>query len=285
MKITIIIPSVGRDLILGETLSRLDHQTKQPEQILVVVPSKADLPESIPSSVEVIFSLKGICVQRNTGIEYCRTDSEIILFIDDDTFLHPTYIEFLERTFVENPDIGGVTGLLLRNGDVSINEADRLLQDCDATFDPRLSSYHFYGCNFALRKAMLGNLRFDERLVLYAWLEDADFSMNFGQVAKICFAPALKAVHLMFPSGGRTNHIRFGFSQVMNPYYLCIKNKPIFSFSEVIKEHWLRGVSINLIKGVFGVNKKWRRDRLRGNLIAFRFILMGKILPEYASKL
>ena len=285
MKTTIIVPSVGRGLILGEMLSRLDHQIKKPEQVLVVVSSEADLPEKFPDYVEVIFSEKGSCVQRNVGIEHCRTDSEIILFIDDDTFLHPTYIDFLGRIFAENPDVGGVSGHLLRNGDVSIDEADRLLLDCDATFESLLSQGHFYGCNFTVRRSMLGGLRFDERLVLYGWLEDADFSMNFGQIGKICYASALKAVHLGFASGGRTNHIRFGFSQVMNPYYLYRKNRPLFPLSEVIKNHWLRGVPANLIKGISGANKKWRRDRFRGNLIAFRFILMRKIIPEYAATL
>jgi GT2 family glycosyltransferase len=271
-------------MILGETLSRLKNQIKRPVQTLVVVPSKEDLPETIPDFVEVVFSEKGSCVQRNVGIDQCNVDSDILLFIDDDTFLHPTYVEFLEKTFSENREVAGVSGHLLRNGDVSIEEADELLRDCDATYELLLTPSGFYGCNFAVRKSALSNLRFDERLVLYGWLEDADFSMRFRQSGKICSAHALKAVHLMYPSGGRTNHVRFGYSQVMNPYYLSIKNKKLFPLSEVIKKHWLRAFPANLIKGG-GSGGKWRRDRLRGNLIAFKFILMGKIIPEYATEL
>jgi glycosyltransferase involved in cell wall biosynthesis len=272
-------------MILGETLSRLENQIKRPVQTLVVVPTKEDLPEVIPDFVEVVFSKKGSCVQRNVGIEHSQEDSDILLFIDDDTFLHPTYIAFIEHMFSENQEVAGVTGHLLRNGDVSIEEADRLLSDCDAAYETLLTPGGFYGCNFAVRKSMLSNLRFDERLVLYGWLEDADFSMQFRQTGRICFAQALKAVHLMYPSGGRTNHVRFGFSQIMNPYYLSNKNKKLFPFSEVIKNHWAKAFPANLIKGMGGSARKWRRDRLRGNLIAFRFILMGKMNPEYATEL
>ncbi|MCF7816551.1 MAG: glycosyltransferase [Kiritimatiellales bacterium] len=286
MDTSIIIASLGRAKILGEAIARLDKQTKKPLQLIVVVHDKSDLPDVLPQEAMVLFSEKGTTIQRNRGIDACSPDSDFWLFIDDDTFLHPTYLERMERIFEANPHVAGLSGNLIRNGDVSINEADRLLLDYqDEGSGQALERGALYGCNFGVRASMASNIRFDERLVLYGWLEDADFSMNLGRHGGICYSPELICVHLMFQSGGRSNHVRFGFSQIMNPYYLCRKNKDVFPFAEVLKAHWLKSVPANCAGAIVGPSRKSRVQRLWGNLIAFRFLVAGRIVPEHACEL
>lgn len=285
MKTAIIIPSVGRSRILGETLSRLKNQTEFPAQVLVVVNVESDLPEKIPDYVNVVFSEKGLTKQRNKGMERSGSDIDILLFIDDDTFLHPRYLENMESIFNKHDNIAGLTGCVLKNGDVTIKEADDILskQPLDVVENKLVWRRGLYGCNFGVRKSLLSELRFDERLVLYGWLEDADFSFNLSKLGELYSSPAMRCVHLMYSSGGRTNHIRFGFSQVMNPYYLCKKNK--HSLFGMMKSHWFKGVTANMFGIVFGPGRRGRMGRLRGNLIAFGFILRGRICPEFAGKL
>lgn len=290
MRTTIIIPSVGRIGILGETLLRIANQKVKPLEVLVVVPSVEDAPESVPDYVRVILSEKGSCHQRNVGIKNCCSACEFIVFMDDDTFLHPEYIERVEKLFTEKPELSGLTGHLLRNGDVSVEEADALLAEYrypehEESNTWKLSEGLLYGCNSAVRRASLENVRFDERLVLYGWLEDADFSHHLSKHGLVCYSPELIGVHLMYPSGGRSNHVRFGFSQIMNPFYLHRKNGPALRFSEVLRGHWGKAVAANLVRSMIGNNKSVRRDRLRGNMVAFKLLILGRVEPEYAKEL
>ena len=280
-----IIPSVGRAEVLGETLNRIKYQTRPPAQVLLVVCEPSDVPEDIPESVTVVFSEKGITAQRNKGIANTHDDIDYLLFTDDDAFIHPEYIERLERLFDEDSSIAGLTGTVIKDGNVSAEAADGLLGRyvCPPAGDGTVPCESLYGCNFGVRKSTIGQLRFDERLVLYGWLEDEDFSFNLGKLGDLRKSAELGCVHLMYPSGGRANHVRFGFSQVMNPYYLCIKNKR--SFFGMMKSHWLKGVPANLFGAVFGPERVRRIGRLHGNLIAFGAIVRGRIDPEIARKL
>lgn len=287
MKTAIIIPSTGRAEILGKTLERLVRQLKAASQVLVVVVEQLDLPEKIPDFVTVVFAEKGSTTQRNAGIERVMSDVDLLLFIDDDTFLHRNYIEMLEKIFEDHEDLIGVSGQVVRNGDVTIDEADEILNAISATdiVTPIeiVDSGGLYGCNMAVRKSLMGDVRFDERFVLYGWLEDADFAFNLKIYGRVCRSMALKCVHLMYSTGGRSNHVRFGFSQVMNPLYLSLKHRQ--SIMKMMREHWLKGVPKNILCSVFGPNRVDRFNRLKGNLIAFSLILCGRIQPEFAVKL
>ena len=284
MRTAIIIPSLGRAVVLGEALLRIKNQTQAPHQVIVVVTAQEDLPDDIPDFVTVIFSGKGTCVQRNVGIDNCDEDVDFVLFIDDDTFLHPSYIQEMERIFSGNPDFAALAGILLRNGDISIDEADALLQNYVCESSPVLSDAGLYG-SYAIRKSLLTEIRYDERLVLYGFLEDSDLGMNLRKKGPIKSSSSLVAVHLMYASGGRANHVRFGFSQVMNPFYLCLKNGKSFPLSEMLSRHWFRGVPANLVGILTGPNRRSRRDRFKGNMIAFGLLLTGRVMPEHATKL
>lgn len=284
MKTAIVIPSLGRAAILGEGLRQIAKQVKMPHQVVVVVASQEDLPDEIPDYVAVVFSEKGTCVQRNVGIDNCDDEVDFILFIDDDTFLHPSYIEEMERIFSGNPDIAALSGRLLCDGNISIDEAVALLQDYVCESDPLLIDAGLYG-SYGIRKSILTEVRYDERLVLYGFLEDADLASHIRKKGPIKGSSSLVAVHLGYVSGGRANHVRFGFSQVMNPFYLCRKNGKSFPLYEMLSRHWFRGVPANLVGIITGPDRKDRMDRFKGNMIAFGLLLTGRVMPEHATKL
>lgn len=77
-----------------------------------------------------------------------------------------------------------------------------------------------YGCYFGDRMSAAPELRFDNWLPLYSWLEDLDFSRRLLRIG--CLARVDDAVigHRGVKSRGRTQHARFGYSRMMNPLYL-----------------------------------------------------------------
>src|SRR5690606_30638203 len=79
-----------------------------------------------------------------------------------------------------------------------------------------------YGCNMAFRRSAIEGVRFDERLPLYGWLEDVDFSAQAGRKGVLLKSETLVGVHLGV-KGGRTSGVRFGYSQIVNPVYLLGK--------------------------------------------------------------
>ena len=54
----------------------------------------------------------GLTRQRNAILTFAA-DSDILLFIDDDFYLDPRYLQVTERFFLENPDVVASTGRVL----------------------------------------------------------------------------------------------------------------------------------------------------------------------------
>ena len=139
-----------------------------------------------------------------------------------------------------------------------------------------------YGCNMAFRCTAIQGIRFDERLVLYGWLEDRDFGAAVakagGRMIKLGVA---FGVHLGVKRG-RVSGIKVGYSQVMNPVYM--HRKSTMSTAQVV---WHIGcnVSANLVKSLHPEPYVDRRGRLLGNLIAGLDLLRLRLTPERAASL
>ncbi len=74
----------------------------------------------------------------------------------------------------------------------------------------------------ALRGSLRGKVRWDERLVLYAFLEDLDFSLQIGKYGTIVQNPNALAVHIEVAQGRMGDKMR-GYSEVVNPFYILSK--------------------------------------------------------------
>lgn len=284
MKTAIVIPTLGRAELLGVSLLHISNQVQMPSQVIVVATERGDIPDDVPDYVTIVFSRPGICVQRNVGVAACDKDTDAIIMIDDDTFLHSTYIQEMERILCQNPELSAITGILLKDGGITVDEAIALLKEHVPKRDEALADSGVYG-SYTVRKSMFDGLCYDERLVLYGLLEDADFGINLKRRGKVMCSTSLVAVHLMYPGKTRANHMRYGFSQVMNPFYLSRKHGKYLPFSEVVKNHWVKGVPANLIGSIYGADRGIRWQRFKGNLVAFSFLIRGRVLPEYATNL
>jgi GT2 family glycosyltransferase len=184
--------------------------------------------------------------------------------------------------FAREPDVVGLTGRVLLDG--ATGEAvDR--EDAEAVIaadsGSRTGGTHrwqqLYGCNFAYRRAAAPAELFDARLPLYSWLEDHDFARRLLRHGRIVKADDCVIVHRGVKSGGRAEHARLGYSQMMNPLYLHRKGS--FPLWLTVKEIVPR-CGKNLVLSLGGPEASWRRQRLRGNLAALRDAVTGSFEPE-----
>jgi hypothetical protein len=288
LKVAIGIATAGRREQMPLTLAQLARQRTLPQRI-VVCPAgpddydAADVP-AIDCPLQVVSGPRGSTSQRNAIIEACA-DIDVLVFLDDDFYPAPDYIEQVTALFCAYPDIVVATNHPVRDGatgpGIGHGEALDILaahSALDRTPPHIKTTYGGYGCNMAVRlaPALEHGVRFDVNLPLYGWLEDIDFSRRMAAHGRIANCSALVGVHLAIKRG-RTSGVRFGYSQVANPLYLLNKGSMSARYS-------LRHVGRNVAKNLFTAFRPepWvdRRGRLRGNLLALADLLLGRLDPR-----
>lgn len=295
MNVSVVICSVNRPVILHDTVASIAGQTHMPIEILIVVPAKQHVLEetlAIPG-VRLVLGALGLPAQRNAGLDQINPKCDLLVFFDDDIELTASYIEEMVALFSGNQQIVISSGRLLHDGGrgaIINREEARVLcehyeQSRPESSDARyISSNSAYGCNMVVHYATAKNVRFDEGLPLYAWLEDRDYShrLTNGLHAPVEFNSAV-AVHLGSRSG-RIGGVRMGFSEIVNPIYLWIKNRT-FSIPYIVIQYWLRCLAGNVL-GVLGRDPEYDRiGLLKGNLLGFLHLLSGHCDPSHITKL
>ncbi|TDW19968.1 uncharacterized protein involved in exopolysaccharide biosynthesis [Rhizobium azibense] len=288
LKVAVGIASSGRREILSAVLPHISHQTRQPEEVVICVPSLEDVERTSLSSlacpVRVLVSERGLCLQRNTILDSI-VDADVVLFLDDDFLMTPTYIEDTELLFRSRRDIVMSTGTVIADGitgaGISVCDGLKLVQKVrrpqkrEKSFKP---IYNAYGCNMAVRVSAIvaSGVRFDENLPFYGWLEDVDFSRMMARYGEVICADHLQGVHLG-TKAGRTTGIKFGYSQIANPIYLVRKNT--LSSGRAAAQMG-RNLAANLVKAWRPEPWVDRKGRLKGNAIAIFDLLMGRLAPQ-----
>lgn len=286
MRIAVGIPTHGRAAILFETLSELVRQTRQPDRIVVCCSRAEDAgnaPKRLPH-VDFLYAEAGLTRQRNRILEHVR-GYDLLLFLDDDFLMRADYIAAMEGLFAERPDVVAATGVVLRDGatnaGLSVEDGRRALAEDRFAGDPHATTSvaNAYGCNMALRLATVERhrLRFDERLPLYGWQEDADFCCRLGAYGRVLRLDGARGVHLG-TKGGRTAGVRLGYSQVVNPLYIA-RRVPSYTIRRAIRQT-ARNIAANLIRTPWPEPWVDRRGRLHGNLVGIVDVLRGRAFPE-----
>jgi GT2 family glycosyltransferase len=286
---TIVICSVHRPEILSETVdSLLRSQSVPPREIIISVVNEEHVAEKTKaySTVRVVTSSRqGTCAQRNVAAKQVRTP--YTLFLDDDVELASDYIESMEHLLYENEDAVAATGFLVVDGAQGDLGLDReMARSYVLNYIRKQGDYdHGNGQNLFVRTQVFQHVLFDENLPLYGWLEDFDFATNVLRYGRIVMNTGTCWAHIGAPSG-RTSGLRYGYSQIVNPFYLWKKNgKP--GMHRVIFQHWLRYLASNGRRALIRLpsDRTDRAGRLTGNVIALGHILAGKVDPTYILRL
>ncbi len=291
--IAVVIASLGRPDAVAVALNRLALQTLLPDRVILSVESERDLPDPLPATPgflpEVIFGPRGLTAQRNRALERLAGKIDIVAFIDDDYVASRYALSGIVRSLDAFPAASGLCGRLLADGasgpGILPHEAVRMVdQDDDASFADRppvrLPGKHAYGCNMAFRMRDVGDLRFDENVPLYGWLEDADFGARLP--GPVIYVDALVGVHCAVKTGREARGRRLGYSQVMNPVYFWRKGS--MSLRRVLPLV-LRPTMANVIKSLRPEPWIDRKGRLQGNLLALSDLFRGRVTPGRILKL
>jgi glycosyltransferase involved in cell wall biosynthesis len=290
MKLVVIIPTVGRSAQVAQLLDHLGRQRRLPDEVILSAPDASHIKfnQTHHFPVTTVFGKRGLPAQRNIALEHALGRFDIITFFDDDFVPADDYLKRIVEEFNAHSDRAVVMGHVIRDG--ATNEGltwhDALLAlyhcEAEAFHVPRVEDHvGAYGCNMSIREAMIGDLRFDERLVLYGWQEDIDFTSQLRSRGRVVGVDNIYGVHLGLKAG-RVSGERFGYSQVVNPLYLIRKGTVPATFALPLMG---RNIAANLLRSLWPETYIDRRGRLRGNLLAMAHVLSGRIEPEYILKL
>lgn len=284
-RIVIGIATTGRPAIVAKTIEMLTRQTRTADAI-VICPAKTEdigngsLPRS--SNISVVRSEPGLAAQRNAIVE-AADKADVLVFFDDDFFPETSYLQEVEALFQRNPDIVMATGAVVADGisgpGISVEQAEAHLASLEPKPAETVRAVHNgYGCNMAVRMSAVRalDLRFDENLPLYAWLEDVDFSRRLAFSGRVVQSNLLRGVHLG-NKGGRTSGVRLGYSQVINPLYMVRKGS--------ISRGWAcrqiaRNLAANLVKMYRPEPWVDRKGRLDGNIRGISDAIRGRLNPR-----
>ena len=287
--ISVVIASKGRAEVLGETIESLRQQTFKPKQIIIVVPSRDDLPaKQCWDGVQFIVGPHGLTTQRNKGLEAIPKTIDYVGYFDDDFEPRADYLEQAVVFLNANPSIVGLSGHLLTRGHISREQSKELLANFEPNGELRGSFYSkgkhhiLYGCNMIIRRAILDYERFDENLPFYAFGEDYDLSIRLERHGLIGRFGGCLGVHLELP-GGRVREVLRGYSFVANNWYFL--KKGVTHLSPVMA--WVRFwfiVGRSTIVSLWNLAKRdpsldWK-GRLKGHLVALKDIFVGRCHPE-----
>ncbi|MBZ9793943.1 glycosyltransferase [Rhizobium sp. 3T7] len=283
--ISVIFATRGRPGIVSASVRHLlATQSLKPDAVIVSCVDASDAGDLAGHpDVTIITGPPGLAAQRNTALKHVRPGTEAVAFFDDDFIADKNWLASAIQTFRDESQIVGFTGHVLADGikgpGISFQDAVDLVEagEADATWSEPFSPY---GCNMAFRFSAIGDVRFDERLVLYGWLEDRDFAAALAKGGGRLVKSALAfGVHMGVKSG-RVSGERLGYSQVINPLYMMTKGT--MSLPKVV-DHIFRNTASNFSRAVWPEPFIDRRGRARGNLLAAFDALRGRLEPERAA--
>ena len=289
LKVAVIVATLGRADIVSATVSHLLRtQTLKPTAVVISCAAREDAgaAANLPG-VTIVTGPAGLTKQRNAGLAALPAGIDVVVFFDDDFVADAHWLAEATRTFQEEHDVVAFTGDVIADGingpGLQFAEAQEILTAPTRSANRQwIEPFSPYGCNMAFRLSAIGDLKFDERLILYGWQEDRDFAgalaKSGGRLVKCTDA---RGVHLGVKSG-RVAGDRLGYSQVMNPAYMF--GKGTMSLGQVVA-HMFRNVASNLARAPRPEPFVDRRGRLRGNFRAFVDLLRGRIEPERAATL
>ena len=283
MRFAIGIATIGRPALLGAVLEELARQTRRPDRIVVCAPTDDDVAGVSAAHADLIVGPRGLTRQRNAIIDRLD-DCDLLQFFDDDFVPATTYLAEIERAFAADPGVVMITGEVIADGIIGpgfdIADARRRLA-ASPTFggsDALQPVENGYGCNMAVRLAAVraAQCRFDERLPLYGWLEDVDFSRQLAREGRIAKLDAARGVHLGIKQG-RQSGVRLGYSQIANPIYLS--RKGTCPWPRTLRQMG-RNVAMNLARSLNPEPYVDRAGRFAGNLKAMRDLVTGRLDPQ-----
>lgn len=288
-KMAVVVATRGRPAVVEATVRHLvATQSLMPDTVIVSCSDLADAGNlAAEPGINVVTGPAGLPTQRNTGLAHLPAGTEIVVFFDDDFVAAPDWLANAAQIFRDESSVAALTGRVLADGikgrGIPFAEAVKMIaaRQC-GDFPVWKEPFSPYGCNMAFRVTAIAGHSFDEKLVLYGWLEDRDFAAKLARDGwRLARSANLCGVHLGVKAG-RVAGEQLGYSQIVNPIYML--GKRTMTTTQVAGQIF-RNLSSNLLRAPMPEHFIDRRGRLRGNLLALRDLLRGQIEPERAAQI
>ncbi|MCB9826583.1 MAG: glycosyltransferase family 2 protein [Planctomycetes bacterium] len=238
MSVGVVIPTLGREAVLCETVEGLLRLARPPDEIVVV--DQTERHESATQGSLERWDQTG-CIRwirqaspsiptaMNRGL--LAAASEVVLFVDDDVVPDPRLAEAHARAWAaaDGSDVGLIAGRVVQPWD------DEGAAGVDGfSFAQREPAWvdQFIGCNFSVRRETAIRLGgFDESFEGAAYRFEAEFADRVRRAGyKIRFEPTASLHHLHAGSGGTRaggHHLRtWKPHHAVGAYYYLMRSQP-----------------------------------------------------------
>jgi hypothetical protein len=117
MRVSVVVPTYRRPLVLNRCLSALERQDRAPDEVIVVVRcedeasrrvARAHAPLARVVTIDVPTGSPGVVKALNAGV--AAASGEVVCLTDDDAEARPDWIARIERAFALDPRVGAVGG-------------------------------------------------------------------------------------------------------------------------------------------------------------------------------
>lgn len=246
MRLSVIIPTLGREQVLLDTITALLGQLPGDGEIVVIDQTREHLPHTErelqqwagAGTIQWLRpAFQSIPRAMNAGI--CAARGDTLIFVDDDVIPAPGFLEAHCEACMAGP---------------RRIHAGRVLQPwhCDgsrpleglAGREPGVIE-EFIGCNFSVARAFALELGgFDERFVQVAYRFEADFAERARRSGgEVYFLPQAELRHLRAGAGGTRSygdHLRtFMPAHAVGEYYFLLVNRPSRWWGRLARR-WMR---------------------------------------------
>lgn len=281
--------------MLQGTVACLVRQTLLPQEIIVAVTGEEDYLPALLSTprLRLIVSPAGSSIQRNRAIAELHLNSTLTVFLDDDVELEDEYLAKVCAFMEAYPDVAGFSGDPVldkpKGGKMGREEARQIIRD--TILEPRSPREwrELFGCNMTVRSAAARREQFDERMVLYAYLEDRDYAARIARHGRIMTYTPAKLIHFGSP-GGRIPEKMMGYAMTMNSTYLF--RKGVLNLKEYVRlgpgtfaANLFGALGIRPLNPANVLSRETRRLRLQGNVLALRDLIIHGPQPERVALL
>ena len=232
--VSIIIPTKNRPGDLEAAIESVLRQTVMPEELVIIDQSETDESAGRVSSLltghdgVIVPKLRYLRDTQISGLAQARNRSmqiatcEIWVFLDDDVYLEPQFLQELLAVYDDHPNATGVSGIITNyeaparifrywsalfvrgpffDDRQPIYWNAQLLQRCTPIRVSRLG-----GGLMSFRADRVRNVRFDENLRGVSDGEDVDFTTRLGSDSELFIAPRARLVHNQSPIGRMRDH-------------------------------------------------------------------------------
>lgn len=251
--ISVVIPTYNREAVLLQTIQDVLKQDYPHLEVLVIDQTPTHAPTTENTLQELANSGKirwfrvnwaSLPGARNYAIR--RVSGSVIVFIDDDVELPPSFLQNHLKNYQAHPEIGAVAGRVFDRMKLGDSGGKLQIETLPPeAMDPGIAWYHLdlvhtikpqqvisaRGCNMSFRREVFEKygLRFDERFQGSAVREESDFCLQFRKTGyQIWYDPEAHLVHLGEESGGchdlSTKSLQYQLTFYHNHFLMGLKN-------------------------------------------------------------